>query len=349
MSRNVDYLPRVFVLLTIAAALTGCGTTASPSNSALPSPTSSNSVLASGPVFAAWWDSTAGELRTVYGVAGAAHQGQPSYGGATGAFVCMRKSLVLLTDSSGALSLSTLPDGTPVPVTNQGIAKPQIVFSAACESALIYSPGDTSALLVQGLPATPSVINITLPASAFGLAVGDSGSVLFGVRQADGSVAIQLLTSGSSTLRPITVLAKLGGLAFLPGGNTALLADAGANNVMEASQLTGNLSLTQVAGPGEGIVQPTAIASSADGRAAAVVNQNQSTIVRIDLSGQTSAVQSDCRCHASELAPLAGNLTFRLNEAGSGTVWAYDGDAATPRFAFIPTDQTTSAAQGAHR
>lgn len=349
MSRNVDYLPRVFVLLTIAAALTGCGSSASPSNNPSPNPAGSNSIVASGPVFAAWWDSTAGELRTVYGVAGAAHQGQPSYGGATGAFVCMRKNLGLLTNSAGAFSLATLPNGSPVQITNQSIPKPQIVFSAACESALIYSPGNTSALLVQGLPATPRVSNITLPALAFGLAVGDSGSVLFGIPQTDGSVAIQLLTSGSSTLRPITVLSKLGGLAFLPGGNTALLADAGASNVMEASQLSGNLSLTQVAGPGEGIFQPTAIASSADGRAAALVNQNQSTIVRIDLTGQTPAVQSVCRSSASELAPLPGNLVFRLNEAGSGTVWAYDGDAATPRFAFIPTDQTTNAAQGAHR
>jgi hypothetical protein len=348
MSRNVDYLPRVFILLIIAVALTGCGTSTSAS-SAPPTPIGSNSVVASGPIFAAWWDPSAGELRTVYGVAGAAHQGQPNYGGATAAFVCMRKNLVLLTNSTGALSLSTLPNGPLVPVTSQDIPKPQIVFSPTCDSALVYSSGYSSALLVQGLPAAPSVSNATLPASAFGLAVGDSGSVLFGVPQTDGSVAIQLLTPRSSTLRFITVLSKLGGLAFLPGGNAALLADAGASNVMEASQLTGNLSLTQVGGPGDGIVQPIAIASSADGRAAAVVNQNQSTIVRIDLTGQTPAVQSVCRSSASELAPLPGNLVFRLNEAGSGTVWAYDGDAAIPRFAFIPTDQTTSAAQGAHR
>ncbi|MGB0124880.1 MAG: hypothetical protein WBP63_15675, partial [Silvibacterium sp.] len=166
--------------------------------------------------------------------------------------------------------------------------------------------------------------------------------------QADGSVAIQLLTGGSSTLHPIAVLSKLGGLAFLPGADTALLADAGVSTVTEASQIAGNLSLAQVAGPSQGIAQPGAIAASADGHTAVVANQNNSTIVKIDLSGQTATVQSVCHCTPSELAPLAGNLVFRLNEAGSGTVWAYDGDSTTPRFAFIPTDQTASATQGAH-
>jgi hypothetical protein len=89
-----------------------------------------------------------------------------------------------------------------------------------------------------------------------------------------------------------------------------------------------------------------ALAVSADGHAAAVANQ-AGTIVRIDLSGQTSPERTTCACSPTELQPLAGNLVFRLNEAGTGTVWAYDGDAPRPRVVFIPTDQPATRASAA--
>jgi hypothetical protein len=350
MRGNAQNFRLALAFLAVAVAPIGCGTSA-PVSSTMPSNSASGSKgVASGPFFGAWWDPGTRAVRTVYGVSGAAVQGLPSYGGGawTGAFICMRRNLALLTDAAGALSLASLPNGQPAGITSQIISKPQVVFSPSCSSALVYSSGTANALLIQGLPATPSVHNVTLPAAASSPAVADSGAVLFAVAQADGTAAIQLLSTGSTTLQPVMVLTKPGGIAFLPAADSALLADAGTSTVTEASQLTGNLSLTRIAGTTEGITQPVAIAVSADGRSTVIVNHANSTIVRIDLSGQRAAAQSACNCTPSELVPLAGNLVFRLNEAGSGTVWAYDGDATAPRFAFIPTDQTATAAQGAH-
>jgi hypothetical protein len=134
-------------------------------------------------------------------------------------------------------------------------------------------------------------------------------------------------------------------MAFLPGADTALVADQASNRILEAAHLSGNPSLTQVAGPTDGVAQPIAIAASGDGRSAVVVNQKDSSIVRIDLTGQSAAMHTVCRCSPTKLEALAGNLTFRVNEPGSGTVWAYDGDAANPRFAFLPAEQSTQGAR----
>lgn len=348
--------PRVYkVLLTsglLAAALVlaACGSSNSPSTSKAPgNPAESGDTAASGPVLGAWWDSTTSALRTEYGVTGAAREGQASYNNGTyaGAGVCMRQRIALLTTSSGALFLASVPQGTPAEVASQGIAKGQVVFSPTCNAALEYAPGKSSALLIEGLPSAARVSTVGLPAGVTAAAVADSGSILVDVRQADGAAAIELVASGSNTVRPVTVLSQFGGMALLPGADSALLADTGASTVVEATQMSGNVSLTQVAGTADGIGQPIAVAVSDDGHFAAVANRSSSSVVRIDLSGESAATHAVCRCAPTELQALAGNLAFRVNEAGAGTVWAFDGDAATPRFVFLPTNQ--SATQGAHQ
>jgi len=161
---------------------------------------------------------------------------------------------------------------------------------------------------------------------------------------------VQFLAAGNSTARPVTTLSKLGALAFLPGAASAVLADAGANAVIEANQLSGNVNLVSVAGPSDGITHPFAIRTSADGHWAVVANQGSATLVRIDLSGQSAATRTLCRCAPTTLEPLAGNLAFRVNPPGLGTVWAYDGSGSAPRIAFLPADDaSTTTALGARR
>jgi hypothetical protein len=256
----------------------------------------------------------------------------------------MRKQIALLTTRAGALFLSSVPQGTATAVASQGIANARIVFSPSCSAALAYAPGNAGALLIQGLPAAPKVSNITFPSGTATAVVADSGSILVSIPQG-GAAAIQLLANGSGTVSPVTTVSKFGGMAFLPGTDTALIADQGSNRVLEGAQLSGNPSLTQVAGPADGVAQPVAVGSSGDGRSAAVLNQKDSSVVRIDLTGQSAATRAVCQCSPAELESLAGNLTFRVNEPGAGTVWAYDGDAANPRFVFLPAEQSAQGAQ----
>lgn len=326
--------------------LASCGTTPAPTSNAT-QPSSSAPTAATGPMLGAWWDAAAGGLRIINGVAGAASEAKPIYndGTYTGAAVCMRQSIALLTASSGALFLTRLPQAAPVPVTSQSLGKPQVVFSPSCSAALAYTPGKSSALLLQGLTAAVHASTVALPGGTATAAVADSGSILASVPQADGAAAIELLAAG--TARPVATLSKFGGMSFVPGSDTALVADQGTSTVVEAVETGGSVSLTQLAGPADGIAQPLAVAASSDGHSAAIVNAKNAGVVRIDLTGQTPAFQAVCRCSPAKLEPLAGNLAFRVNDPGSATVWAFDGDAATARFVFLPAEQNPPAAQGA--
>ena len=335
------YRPLSLAVPGLALLMAGCGSTP---NSRSANPGATANTVASGPILGSWWDASAAGLRTVYGVAGAAYQGPTVYndGEYSGAGVCMRASVALLTTKSGALYLTNVRQGTPVQVTSQGIANAQIVFSPSCASALAYQPGTAGALVLRGLlSAGRTTASVSLPAGTTSAAVSDTGSILVSVPGANGSATIQFLASGSDAFQSVTQLANFGGMAFLPGADTALLADAAKNTIVEAAQLTTDPALTQIAGASAGVAHPVAIAASSDGHAAAVANQDGS-LLRLDLSGDIAPVRTTCACSPTELQPLAGNLAFRLNEPGTGTVWAYDGDAVHPRVVFIPTDQVAT-------
>lgn len=337
----------------LALQIAGCGST--PISRSAGNPAGTTNTIASGPILGSWWDSSAGGLRTVYGVAGAAYQGPPVYndGEYSGAVVCMRANIAVLTTASGALYLANVRQGTPTLVTNQGIPNAQIVFSPSCTAALAYRSGSSAALVLHPLlSSTRTTATVNVPAATAVAAVSDAGSILVSAPGANGSASIQFLASGSDAFQAIGQLSKFGGMAFVPGAEIALLADAGKNTVSEASQMSTDPTLTQIAGASSGVAHPVSVAASADGHAAAVANQDGS-ILRVDLSGDSAPARTTCSCSPTELQPLAGNLSFRLNEAGTGTVWAYDGDAVRPRVVFIPTDQVathpSSAAKGVAR
>jgi len=335
---------RTMVFVALAIHLAACGSHSSLTSIAPPggTPTSANGTAASGPLLGAWWDSSQNGLRPVYGIAGAAYQGAATYsdGSYNGAVTCMRKSVALLTTSSGALFSVNLPQGKPVQIVSNGIPKPWIAFSPSCTSSLVYTPGSSPALLVQALLSTPTITSVMLPAGVSAAIVADSGSVLVETSDADSSAVIQLLAIGTNTLQPVTTLSGFGGMAFLPGVDSALLADATMNNVIVASHLTSNMSLSSIANAADGVAKPTAVAISADGHFAAIVNSNGSNLLRLDLSRQSAPIKTACNDFApSELVPLAGNFAFQLNAAGSGTIWAFDGNSSKPRVFFIPSDQ----------
>jgi hypothetical protein len=307
-----------------------------------------SSNAASGPLLGAWWDASQSGLRIVYGVVGAANQGAPKFsdGSYSGGAACMQKNLALLTTPSGSVFSVALPEGDPQEVSGNGIPKASIVFSPSCTTSLMYAPGGSAALLVQGLLSNPTATPVSFPTGNSAAAVADSGAILIAVSAANGASSIQLLASGTGSFQPVEVLGKFGGMAFLPGVDTALLADASANTVVEASHLTGTITLTPLAAAADGVSQPMAVAISADGQLAAIANNNGSSVLRLDLSGKSAPIKTICHCSPTELVPLAGNFAFRLNEPGSGTVWAFDGNGSLPRVIFIPADQAGTRGHG---
>ena len=343
---------RVIVSSAAILHLVACGSTRTSTSIPAPDkPITASSNAATGPLLGAWWDAGHKGLRTVYGVAGAAHQGAPAFndGSYSSAATCMRKNIALLITPSGSIFSVTLPHGEPLAVSSTVISKASIVFSPSCTSSLIYAPGSSAAVLVQGLLSTPVGSPVILPAGGSSVAIADSGAILIAVSAANGPASIQFLASGTSSFHPVTVLGKFGGMAFLPGADSAVLADASANTIVEAKNLGGSVNLTSLANEADGVGNPASVAISADGRLAAVANNSGSSVLRLDLSRQSPPVKTICHCAPTELEPLAGNFIFRLNEPDSGTVWAFDGDSSLPRMFFIPSDQVTSTGRGGSR
>jgi len=338
-------------LAAAAMCIAACGS--NPSASTPPSSGSAataSSQAASGPMLGAWWDSDRKGIRAIYGIAGAAQQGPPTYadGAFSGAAVCARSSVAILTSSSGEMYLAHLPLGRPTVIATNGVPSPTIAFSPSCGASIAYTRGGSKALLIQGLLSVPRISAVTLPTGVSDARVSDAGAILAAVPATDGSAAIKVLADGSATSQPVTVLSRFGGMAFLPGVDSAALADAAANTVIEASHLTGNVSLAQIAGDGDGVANPVAVAVSADGRWVTVANGKGSSVLRLDLTGQAAPLRAVCRCSPTELDPLAGNLAFRITEPGSGTVWAFDGNGPAPRIVFLPAEPV-SAGEGARR
>lgn len=351
MSRKPLRIPWISGLAVAAVCVAACGSNPPTSTTHPPgTTTTASNQAASGPMLGAWWDSDRKGLRATYGVLGAAQQGPPAYADGTysGAAVCGRKSFAILTSPSGEMSFAHLPLGRPSVIATNGPPSPAIAFSPSCATLIAYAHGSSKALLIQGLPSAPKVAAVTLPAGLEDVRVSDAGAILVAVPATDGATAIKVLAPGSATAQPVTVLSRFGGMAFLPGSDSAVLADAAANTVLEASHLTGNLSLAQIAGESDGVANPVAAAASADGRWVAVANSNGSSVLRLDLAGQTAPLRALCRCTPTELDPLAGNLAFRITEPGSGTVWAFDGNGPEPRIVFLPAEPL-STGQGARR
>jgi hypothetical protein len=308
---------------------------------------------ATGPVLGYVWDQKASGLRPILGVPGAAQFGSPIYGGAgyNSATACPDKKYALLTNSSGQASMAPLPSGVPVQIADHLSTKERIAISPSCSAALLYAPGASSAILVLGLPAKPKVQ--TLDLSQAGLvtaaAVSDTGLVLAASSQTAGGIAVQAI-SADGTASQVTAVAGLGGMTFLPSAQNALIADAGRNTILLASNLPGSTTLNQVATTADGISQPLAVASSADGRWLIVANQNGAAVLRLDLTRQSASDQVACSgCTASKLTPLGGNSSFLLSDVGSGPIWTFDGDSPSPRIVFIPAIKSASAAAGVTR
>jgi hypothetical protein len=336
------------VTIVSIIGLIGCGTTSAVTSPmpSLPSTTATSNV-ATGAVLGYAWDQSAAGLRPILGVPGAAQFGSPVFGGAgyNSARACPGKKFALLTNSSGQASIAPLPSGVPVQIADHLSAKEQIAISPSCSAALLYASGSSSAVLVQGLPASPKAqsLDLSQAGAVTSAVVSDTGLVLVASGQTAGAVSVQAV-SADGTAMQVTTVAGLGGMAFLPSSQNALIGDTGRSTIWLASGLPASTSLNRVATSSDGVTQPTAVASSSDGRWLIVANQNGASILRLDLTRQSAPAQVACNCTATKLAPLTGNSTFLLSDLTSGPLWTFDGDSPSPRILFIPAVKSSSAA-----
>jgi hypothetical protein len=327
-------------LLLLQLAASGCGTSGTSGSG--PATFLSKGPV-SGPVIGYAWDRAASGLRPIFGVSGAARLGAALYANQSfnGAAASVRRQFALLTSTKGEVFLTALPNGRPSLLSAKLSMQPQITLSPSGNAAIIYAHDLAAITLVTGLPTSPALQTILLPATADRAAVGDSGVILLATTQSDGTSALRWLAASGATA-PITTLSQFGAMAFLPKSTSAVVADAGQNAIELASGLGSAASISQIASSADGLARPVAVASSSDGRWLVIANQNGSSIVRVDLTGSTPTSSLPCGCSPALLAPIAGNDVFRLTELGAGPLSVFDGDAVKPRVFLIAGVQANS-------
>lgn len=316
-----------------AAASAGCGSgtlqATAPQSVAVPT------ASALGPQLGYLWLDSDRTLRPILGVAGASQIGRSLVPAGTyiGAVTSAAANIAILQDADGAFDLMSLPSGGhPVSLAVKLPVGATVRLSPSATSALLYSPGASSASLVGGLLSTPQVSVIKFGGPIVDSAVADSGAV--SVEYSQGTAIALAVAAPSGRASTVASLGSPGGISFLPGHDDLLYADATANTItlMRAATSAPATSLIATASL---LKSPSAVGISGSGRWAVVVNGASQTLVRIDLSTLTS-VPLDCSCKPTEAATLTDDGAFRVTNVKSGANWIVDASTADPRTLFIP-------------
>jgi hypothetical protein len=325
--------------LLAALSIAGCG--ASVGRSSVPGASSlaQPAVVETAPVAGYLWSNGDQTLRPILGIPGASQLGASLV--PAGEYVAGAASPVtraaLLIDSSGSLNALQLPSGAPSILSTGYSGAAQVRFAPAGTAAVVFSPAAASLLVITGLPSAP--VTRTLPASPalVDAAIGDTGTVLTAATTAAG-VTIAVAPGGKA----LTTVSKFGGLAFVPGADSAVVVDNAAHSVRLWTAISA--APTQVAFPAPAIQDAVGAGISRDGRWAVVANGGDTNVVRVDLTGLAAPSASPCLCQPSGVDALAGNAVFRVSQPAASAApasaltpaWTVDASPAQPRLLFIP-------------
>jgi hypothetical protein len=330
--------------LVVVLCFSGC------SSSSFHSPTTGASASSPTAAIAGYvWDSRVKGLRPLSGTLGAAHLESPLPGTALqSATPCPAHGLALGADTGGVFSIA-LPSGQPTRLGDAVSPDQQMTLSPSCANGLVYSPSHGSGLLITGLASSPRVQSIALRSSGpvSSAVISDSGAILLAAPNAKGTASLEILSATGSAQALSFSVQKIGGIAFLPGADSAIIADSAANTVYLGKQLSSGPSFAAIAASAQGVSNPRAVATSADGHYAFVANGSGNNLLRIDLTSTGAPIAIACGCSPTELIPLAGAAGFQITDAAAGLIFALNGDGPSPRTVFIPTDKVSAATGGA--
>jgi hypothetical protein len=289
----------------------------------------------SGPVLGYIFSPTDGTLRAMLGVRGSAQVSAsivPSGLYVTGE-TSTASSSALLEDATGSLFAFNLPNSQPVHIADGLPANAHIAFSPSGQTAIAYGAGSSTITLITGLPATPQIKTINVPATnpLASAVVSDAGTIVI---VSSGSPMSVGALSPSGQFSRLTTVASLGGLNFVPGSDDVLIADGAANAVAIIHSVSTSPSSQPLAVTG--LNHPVAVNASQDKRWAIIANGGDAGVVRVDLTAGTTAAKVLCACQPSQLSSLSGGNVFRVNALYGGPLWIVDVTNPTTQLLFVP-------------
>jgi hypothetical protein len=318
------------------ALLCGCGSGLgfSPTGPNTPPTPNTPSAAANGPQLGYFWNAADATLRPIMGIPGASQIGQsvvPS-GTYTAGGASSASAVAVLQEPDGSLDVMALPTGQPMHVSASTTTGAQIRFSPSGKSALVFTPGSSSVVLVTGLTSAPSANSIASPSAIQEAALSDSGSFAIASGSAAGT-HIQIVGANGAA-NTVGNVGTLGGLAFA-SGDSVVFADASANTLTLIRNASTSPSPAQV--PTSALLMtPSALGVSPNGQWVLVANSADPSTVRVDLTAQNAPLRIACGCTPTLVATVTGTATFRVTAPGTGPIWAVDAGVSSPRSFFIP-------------
>ncbi len=329
--RNAQRDGSTLALAAVAViALSGCGGAVT---NLLPGAAKPASGVPAGPTLGYVFSPSDGTLRALLGVRGSAQVSASIVpaGVYVAGEVSTAGSAALLEDANGTLFAFDLPLSQPIHVTDALPLNARVVFAPAGRSAVVYAPGATSVTVVTGLPGSPQVQTQTSATPLALAAVSDAGTLA--IVQQGTPMRVGTL-SATGTFSAVAAVTAAGGISFMPGTDTLLLADSGANTaaLVRNVSTTPNVQVLNV----PGLSKPVAIAGSYDNHWAVIADGGDQNVFRVDLTTGTPPAMLTCTCQPSALGALAGGGTFRMNSIYAGPLWTVDTSSAQPQLLFVP-------------
>jgi hypothetical protein len=301
-----------------------------------------------GPSLGYVFDTNAGSVRPLTGIAGSATIGGTlNLGYAITSAISLPDERYILAATQEGSNLVTANLSVDPPLTRivPGASNSSdISLSPNGRAAAISVPGGNLIQVVTGLPDKPEV-TLEISTSALPAAqphraiVNDDSSVLLVSFMDNGRENIYRW-NGTEGFRFLASTAQLGGMMFL-GQSDAIFADRDSNEVFAARDVN-RASITQfIAGPEDGVSNPIAIAAS--GKSGFyVANAGSNSILIFDNLG--SLLRSEaCSCTISGLF-RQGSHAFRLTDALNQTIYIFEDNGVESRILFVPPVPSTPSA-----
>ena len=283
------------------------------------------------------FDENAQALRPIVGIAGASRIEAPVELGFPLAQAAMLPDQRHVLASSRELPELLLVDlenpagAVPVPTAASNVSSIRVSSSGA--AAAIYYESSNILLIVSGLPSAPTVINridLSFGPRLSRYAVTDDGILALLSFSDDRQDYLYRWTPDSGS-RLLTTAQRIADLTFIR--DDAVIADAGAGQVVIIRNVRGEASPTLLADSREGLSQPIALAISKQDEIF-VADAATNVVVTLDASGQLLRAVS-CGCAAATLTPLRESL-YRLTDRLDLPIFVFDSRPEGQRILFIP-------------
>src|SRR5437588_4930174 len=225
------------------------------------------------------FDPSAGAVRRIIGMPGAAYQGPPKrvdFQIASAVISPDGRYALAVRDSDKQVFLLSFASREPaysaigglVSASGRIFISPGGAAAAVCAAAGDRPEDCRTVMRLAGLPDSPVVSDAVAFDRVDTLAIDDSGAIL--AAASDDAGSLLLYTGKDGAKRPIGHAGLLRGLAISADGNTAVFADAASSTLIRIDDLPRAAAFTVIAGADQGIAGPIGVAMSRSGRMAFV-------------------------------------------------------------------------------